>query len=198
MRSCHEIPTSLPPPNEPKFRLTGHSPRLRSSGVFVVFSATPSATEFASPEPAQWASSGRCESAVLSATAATTTTTAATAAPTRRARGTTAPFATKPATPAPATTTTATATTGGRTPLTGDVHGDGATIERRTIERLNGSLGFLVAPVLDEPEPTRLARCSIDDDASRGYLAELGEGLLQLLVHRRVRQVAHIQPVSHC
>jgi hypothetical protein len=123
---------------------------------------------------------------------------AATATPTRRARGTSSAIAAEPtataATPAAATPATAAA---GRTPLASDVHRDRPAVEGRSVERLDGALGLLIRSVLHKAETTRLPCRSIDDHAGRGHFTELGEGLLQLLVHRRVRQVAHIQPVSH-
>jgi hypothetical protein len=129
-----------------------------------------------------------CDLLTPAATAAATAST-----PTRRPRG--AATATLAAEPATTTATAAAATTAaaasGRTPLTSDVYGDGP------VQRLDGALGLFRRPVLDKAEASGLPRCSVDDDASRGDLTELGEGLLQLLVHRRVCQIAHIQPVSH-
>jgi hypothetical protein len=116
----------------------------------------------------------------------------------RRTRGApAATLATEPtSTPTtPAATTPAAAS--GRTPLTSHVEGDRTTIEGRAVERLNGSLGVFRRAIFDEAKAAGLPRGPIDDDASRNYLAELGEGFLELLVHRRVRQIAHIQPVSH-
>jgi hypothetical protein len=132
------------------------------------------------------------DATVLLATTATAATTPATTRGTGRA---TPAVSTESATPT-ATATAATAASR-RTALARDVHRDRTTIERRPVEGLNGTLSLFVGSKLDEAKPTGLTRGSVDHHASRGYLAELGEGLLQLLVHRRVRQVAHIQPVSH-
>jgi hypothetical protein len=85
------------------------------------------------------------------------TTAAPTATPTRRPRGTTAPVTTKATAPAATTTTTtapASAASSGRTPLTRDVHRDRPPIEGRSVERLDGTLGFLIRPILDEAKTT--------------------------------------------
>jgi hypothetical protein len=138
-----------------------------------------------------------CEESLLTPAATTAT---ATTTPTWRPRGTTTTFTTEPATPtaaAPTAATTTAATASGRTPLARDVHGDGSPVEGRAVQRLDRTLGLFRRPVFDKAEAAGLPRCSVDDDASRGDLTELGEGFLQLLVHGRVCQIAHIQPVSH-
>lgn len=142
------------------------------------------------------AASHWCELTLLTS-AATAAATAST--PTWRPRGAaTATFAAEPATTTPtAAAASATTAASGRTPLTSDVYGDGPPVQGRAVQRLDGALGLFRRPVLDKAEASGLPRCSVDDDASRGDLTELGEGFLQLLVHRRVCQIAHIQPVSH-
>jgi hypothetical protein len=133
---------------------------------------------------ASWWPGGSTAAAALATEATTTAATAATASvPTASASITTAA--------AP------TAAARGRTPLTSNVDGDRSAIESRAVQRLDGALGIFVRPILDETKATGLPRGPVDDDASRSYLAELGEGFLKLLVHRRVSQIAHIQPVSH-
>lgn len=89
--------------------------------------------------------------------------TAATA--TRRARGTTAAVTAKPATAATATPATTTPAASGRTPLARDVHGDGPPVERRPVQRLDGTFGLFVRVVLHEAKSAGLTCCSVNDHA---------------------------------
>jgi len=61
-----------------------------------------------------------------------------------------------------------------------------------TVESGNGRLGFFLLGHLDKTEASRLAREFVHYDCNRGYLTELGEGLLDILLRRLVRQVSDI------
>ena len=119
--------------------------------------------------------------------ASTATAAATTTAPrgTRRTSATTAAAVTTEAAPAP--TASAAPTASGRAPFPRHVDGDGPTVQACAVQRLDGALRFLGRAILHETKTTGLARSAIDDDARRDDLAEFGEGLLQLLIHRRVR-----------
>jgi len=118
---------------------------------------------------------------------ASTATAAATTTAAPRGAGWASAAVTTEATPTTTAAATATAAATGGTPFPRHVDGDGPTVQAGAVQRLDGALCFLRRAVFHETKTTGLARSAIDDDARRDDLAEFGEGLLQLLIHRRVR-----------
>ncbi len=142
-----------------------------------------------------------CLFAAVTAAAAITTTTASTVTATATATATTAVATAAPATAeAAAITTTATpeaATATGRTlfPRTGDVHGQGATLNLVPVEFLDALLGLLTVRHRDEGETAGTAGELVEDDLNDTDGANLAKQGLEVLGGAGEGKIPHVELV---
>jgi len=92
-----------------------------------------------------------------------------------------------------ATTTTSSATAAGRTIFarTGDIDGQGPTLEFLVVKHFDRLVGVFRAAHLDKREAARFAGEFVQHYVDRGHDAGLGEEILQIVVHRLVGKVAY-------
>jgi hypothetical protein len=192
-------------------------------GSIVVVTAV-AATAFAATTPAGASTVGAAETTATTFAAAFATTTIATAALTAAAitaaafttaaiasaafawaTVTTATFATAAIATTPLTTTTtitatATKTTGaGRTCLhrTGFIHHRIAPTQRLTIHAIDGGLRFSIAAHFDKAKAFGSTGVTFHHDFGAGDNTEFTEGLFQIVVTNRIRQVADVKFIAH-
>jgi hypothetical protein len=108
-----------------------------------------------------------------------------------------APAATTAAAAAAEAAATAAATAAAARALTRDVDRNLTPIEHRTVESLNGLLTGAGRRELDETEPPRLTRHTVENDACRNDLSKFREGLAKLLVHGGIGEITYVEPVAH-
>ncbi len=187
-------------------QLTG---RVRESVTTAVAAAT-----FTATATTTWASTvGAAETAAATfattVTAATFATTAAVAAATAftAATKTAAAFATAAVaattftatTAVTATTTKATAASAGRTGFhgTGFVHHHITAAQGLTVHAVDRCLCFVIAAHFHKAEAFGAASVTFHHDFGAGHSTEFTEGLFQIAVANRVRQVADVKFVAH-
>src|SRR5829696_8644562 len=116
------------------------------------------------------------------------------------------PFDSPPGFAAPTTTTAAAAApaeatatpAGARRHRLGLVHGQVASAEAVVVQLLDRALGFFIGRHLDEAEAARTASCHVAHDFHALDRATLSKQLLEILLSRCVREVAHVKFSTHC
>src|SRR5688572_31592307 len=78
------------------------------------------------------------------------------------------------------------------------VDGQVAAAEVVVVELVDGALRFFVGRHLDEAEAACTAGCHVAHDLDALDSATAGEELLQILLPRAVREVAHVKFSTHC
>ncbi len=129
-------------------------------------------------------------------TAATTATATATAAAATAAAAAAAAEAAAAAAPSSAAATTTRSATATRTVVrNADV--DGATVKVGLVQSIDCCLRSPLVIELDEAKASGAPGLAIDDDGCAENLTELGERLLQLMVHGGIGQIAHEKLRAH-